>query len=188
MYGLVNRAFQELVCARYGEPIWQQIRIKAGVEDEVFVRMDSYPDAVTYQLMEAASDVLQTPSDVLLEEFGRHWMRYTSLEGYGDLLADMGSNFHQALAGLDGMHARVGLLYPDLRPPLFRCTDITLDGLRLHYHSERTGFAHMVVGLVEGLGEKFGLKVGITHAVARGAVQDHDSFDIRILGPLSNAD
>ena len=187
MYGLVNRALQELVCVRYGESVWQAIRIRAGVEDEVFIRMDSYPDAVTYQLMAAASHVLQTPANVLLEEFGRHWMRYTSVEGYGDLLIDMGSDFLQALAGLDGMHARIGLLYPNLKPPLFRCTDITLEGLCLHYYSTRTGFAPMVIGLVEALGEKFGLQVAITHTVAKGAAQDHDSFDVRILGPLNNA-
>ena len=74
MYGLVNRALQQLVCSQRGEHIWNEIRAKAGVEDEVFMRMDSYPDDVTHRLVAAASDVLATPADAagaLLRELQR---------------------------------------------------------------------------------------------------------------------
>lgn len=186
MYGLVNRALQQLVCARCGVAVWDEVRAHAGVKEEVFMRMDSYPDEVTHRLVAAASDVLETPAADLLKEFGRYWMKYTMVEGYGALLSDLGPTLHDALSALDSMHARVTLLYPALKPPMFRLTDVRADGMSLHYHSERIGFAPMIVGLVEGLGERYGVSVEVRHAVAKGEDSDHDRFDIRLLGELAD--
>lgn len=186
MYGLVNRALQQLVCARCGEAVWDEIRAHAGVQEEVFMRMDSYPDEVTHRLVAAASDVLETPAADLLKEFGRYWMKYTMVEGYGALLSDLGPTLHDALSALDGMHARVTLLYPALKPPMFRLTDVHADGMSLHYHSDRVGFAPMIIGLVEGLGERYGVSVEVHHAVVKGEGSDHDRFDIRLLGKLAD--
>ncbi len=187
MYGLVNRALQQLVCASKGEQTWQDIRRKAGVEDEVFMRMDSYPDEVTYKLVAAASEVLETPSPVLLREFGRYWTRYTLVEGYGAMLNDLGPSFHEALTSLDSMHERVALLYPSLKPPTFRVTAVTPDSLSLHYYSNRKALGPMVHGLVEGLAERFGVAIEVSHAYGKDEVHDHDRFDIRILGPVAHA-
>ena len=182
MYGLVNRALQQLVCTHHGQRTWDTIRAKAGVADEVFVRMDSYPDEVTHRLVAAASEVLDEPADELLKAFGRNWVRYTMVEGYGALLSDLGPTLHDALAALDAMHARVALLYPALKPPSFRISGVSEERISLHYHSERCGLAPMIIGLVEGLGERYALRVEVQHATAKGEGCDHDRFDIRILG------
>ncbi len=186
MYGLVNRALQQLVCTQHGKQVWDDIRAQAGVVDEVFVRMDSYPDEVTHKLVAAASAVLQMPSDDMLKEFGRYWTRYTMAEGYGALMSDLGPTLHDALSALDDMHARVALLYPKLNPPKFRISDVSPDRISLHYSSSRSGFAPMIIGLVEGLGERYGLRVEVRHAVSKGSDSDHDRFDIRIVGRNSD--
>lgn len=186
MYGLVNRALQQLVCTQHGEQVWDDIRSRAGVPDEVFVRMDSYPDELTHRLVASASQVLATPADELLKEFGRYWMRYTMVEGYGALLYDLGPTLHEALTALDGMHARVALLYPALRPPRFRVDAVGADRVSLYYESNRTGFAPMIVGLVEGLGERYRLRVEVQHVEKKGAGSEHDRFEIRILGEIAD--
>ena len=38
MYGLVNKAFEELVRSRFGEDTWETIKRNAGVDIEAFVR------------------------------------------------------------------------------------------------------------------------------------------------------
>ncbi len=181
MYGLVNRALQQLVCAQHGKRVWDEIRARAGVADEVFVRMESYPDEMTHGLVTAASEVLGEPSEVLLKEFGRYWMRYTMVEGYGALLSGLGPSFADALAALDAMHARVALMYPALKPPRFTISNVGPDRISLHYRSERSGLAPMIIGLVEGLGERYQLRVDVRHAVAKGEDSDHDRFDILIV-------
>ncbi len=185
MYGLVNRALQQLVCARCGDEGWQRVRTRAGIEDEVFVRMDSYPDEITERLLISASEELHTTAARLLEDFGRYWVRYTMVEGYGALLNDLGRDFRSALDSLDGMHARVSLLYPALRPPRFRCEALEDENIRLHYWSERRGMAPMVVGLIEGLAERYGLLASVLHEMRHEP--GHDSFIIQMHGKIADA-
>jgi hypothetical protein len=166
--------------------VWNEIRARAGVADEVFMRMDPYPDEITYRLVGAASEVLDTPADTLLREFGRYWTRYTMVEGYGALLSDLGGTLHEALVALDAMHARVALLYPALKPPTFKVSSDDPAQIRLEYRSRRPGLAPMVIGLVEGMGERYGVRVAVTHLQARDDQHDHDLFDIRITGSLAD--
>ncbi len=186
MYGLVNRALQQLVRSQHGEIVWNEIRAKAGVDHEVFMRMDSYPDEMTYRLVAAASDVLARPADEMLREFGRYWTRYTMDEGYGALLSALGGTLHEALAALDAMHARVTLMYPELKPPTFKISSDDPSRIRLEYRSHRRGLAPMAIGLIEGMGERYGVRVAIDHLQARDDTHDYDLFEIRIIGSLTD--
>lgn len=182
MYGLVNRAIQKLVTTQFGADAWEAIKAKAGIDIPLFVGMKTYPDEVTYGLVDAASEVLGLPPEKVLEAFGEYWILYTAKEGYGDLLRMSGDSLVAFLQNMDGMHARVGMAMPELRPPSFACTDVTAAGLRLHYRSERPGLAPMVVGLLRGLGTTFGTPVEVVHDVARGGDgRDHDEFVIRFV-------
>lgn len=179
MYGLVNKAVQDLVCDQFGEEAWEAIKRRAGVDTDVFVSMDAYPDEVTYNLVGAASEVLgATPEDVL-KAFGEYWVLYTAREGYGDVLRMAGSSLLAFLQNLDSLHARVGTSFPELRPPSFRCTDIETGSVRLHYYSTREGLSPMVVGLLHGLGTMFNMELDVAHVVRRGEAADHDEFLIR---------
>ena len=86
MYGLVNRAIEELVCTHFSEETWEAIRTEADVDIEAFISMEPYPAAVTYQLVEAASKILGLPVEATLTTFGEYWTLYTAREGYGELV------------------------------------------------------------------------------------------------------
>lgn len=179
MYGLVNQAIEDLVRANHGDGTWEAIKRKAGVDVEAFVAMESYPDEVTYGLVAAASEVLGTPADRLLEAFGMHWTLFTAQKGYGDLLRKGGSSFREFMINLHELHTRVALSFPHLTPPSFWCTDVTDQSLRLHYQSKRAGLAPMVVGLVRGLGAMFNTSVDIVPTRTREEGDDHDEFVVR---------
>lgn len=83
MYGLVNKAEEQLVKTRFGEEKWCQIAAMANVEHSS-VSMDTYPGAVTCDLVSAASEILDIPSAQILEAFGEHWIQYTVDEGYAE--------------------------------------------------------------------------------------------------------
>jgi len=72
MYGMINKAIQELLTARLGEAAWKAICVRTNT-DPTFVTMAKYPDEVTYNLMAAASEALGLPADTLLEQFGEYW-------------------------------------------------------------------------------------------------------------------
>jgi hypothetical protein len=176
MYGLVNQAIEDLVRLHHGDAIWDQIKRRAGVQIEAFVRMEAYPDDVSYRLVGAASEVLGQPADRLLEAFGEHWTLFTAQRGYGEILKLGGSSFREFMLNLHALHTHVAHGFPHLQPPSFWCTDVTDSSLRLHYQSSRAGLTPMVVGLVRGLGTMFQTAVDITLDRSRAEGADHDEF------------
>jgi hypothetical protein len=176
MYGLVNKAVEELVINNFGEDKWEQIKEKAGVTEEVFISNESYPDAMTYQLVGAASEVLGMPAEDVLIAFGEHWVLNTAMKGYGAMMTSCGSSLPEFLENLPNFHTRVAMIYPNLQPPRFSCSDVEANSLKLHYFSHRAGLTPFVVGLVRGLGKLFNTPCGCECVESKAAGADHDVF------------
>lgn len=178
MYGLVNQALEDHVRRGYGEGCWKKIANRAGIDVDMFVSMDSYPDELTYRLVDAAGEVLGLQPRQVLEAFGEHWVLYTAQEGYGELLSMFGSDLRQFLGHLDNLHSHVAMAFPDLRPPSFRVEPVEgRDAVLLHYRSGRAGLAPMVLGLLRGLGKRFSQAIDVRHMEHRGE-DGHEVFRI----------
>jgi hypothetical protein len=179
MYGLVNKAIQDMICTYHGEDTWETIKEKADLEDiDFFIGMDAYSDDITYRLVAAACEVLGMEAEEILKAFGEYWVTYTAEEGYGELLDSAGNSLGKFMENLDNLHARVGLSFAELRPPSFDCEHTTENSMELHYQSSRQGLAPMVIGLLHGLGKRFHTKVDITQTSFREQGADHDIFSI----------
>lgn len=178
MYGLVNQAVQDYIAATMGADAWNAVRLKAGCTDGEFVPLQQYPDALTFAMVGAACEVSGRQAGDLVEAIGAYWVEFTAQKGYGSLLDQLGTTFPDALANLDAMHVRVALMMPELKPPSFRVTDRRERGLRLAYSSKRAGLAPMVIGLVKGLGRKYGLEATVTLSVPRAEGGDTDLFEV----------
>lgn len=165
-----------MVTTQHGPTVWDRVRAAAGVQDEVFLSNKGYPDATTYKLVGAVCEVTGIEGNLFLEEFGVFWIMKTARESYGDMMAAGGHDLGEFLVNLPNFHTRVHLVFPQLVPPVFRCSEVSGHSLRLHYHSEREGLSSFVVGLVKGLGQMFRTPVEVTHEVVRGAASDHDVF------------
>jgi len=190
MYGMINRGLQEMVLAQHGETGWQAICEKAGAKDTIFVRMDTYPDSLTFNIVGAASAVLGASAEELMRRFGKFWISYASNEGYGPLLDEAGDTLVEMLENLDELHFRLGNVFPlygtqkgfdKMMPPQFTVTDKTANRVLVHYRSKREGLAPMVVGLIEGLAERCGTTVKVAQVAQKSAGADHDSFEVEIL-------
>jgi hypothetical protein len=178
MYGLVNRGLEELIRKQHGDDAWARICARAGVPEVPFVAMQPYDDAVTYNLVVAAAEETGQPIAALLEVYGEHWIRYTAREGYAHLFELFGGSLGQFLANLDRMHARVGMSFPELRPPVFVARELGNGLYELEYHSTREALAPMVLGLLRGLGQLFGVATEIEQIGARADL-GHDVFRIQ---------
>ena len=178
MYGMVNRAIEEMVCLHHGDGMWEQIKATAGVGVDVFISNDAYPDEITYKLVESASTLLNVPAEEILIGFGEHWILHTAQEGYGGLIGAAGRRLPEFLGNLPDFHSRVSMIFPQLQPPRFQCSDITEDSLTLHYYSHRPGLAPFVVGLLRGLGEMFKTPVTVSQVAAKAEGVNHDVFNV----------
>ncbi len=176
MYGMVNRALEDMIVERFGRASWETIRQKSGVGVEVFISNSAYPDETTFALVAAASNILDCSGDQILRDFGRHWVLKTAQEGYGELLNAGGGSLPEFLENLPSFHTRISLIFPHLRPPRFNCLEVTPGSLRLQYYSDRAGFAPFVIGLLEGLGERFATPVRVEQEAASGNGRDYDLF------------
>lgn len=176
MYGMVNRAVEEMVTQSYGDETWEAIKAEAGVNVDVFIGNEGYPDDVTYALVAAAARVLSLPPEDVLVAFGEYWVLHTARDGYSDLMAAGGRSLPEFLHNLPGFHARVSLIYPNLAPPLFRVTDETASSLHLHYYSHRPGLKPFVIGLLHGLGKMFDTAVKVNVLNDRESGGDHEEF------------
>jgi len=178
MYGMVNKAVEDMVIMHHGETLWEQIKSKAGVDVEVFMSNEGYTDDITYSLVGAASEVLKLPPEQILLGFGEHWVLHTAQEGYGGLMRAAGRTLPEFLRNLPNFHSRVSMIFPKLQPPRFECRDITDRSLKLHYFSHRQGLAPFVIGLMHGLGKMFHTPVTVRQVEAKGPAADHDVFEV----------
>jgi hypothetical protein len=156
MYGMVNIAIEQMITEQHGQTTWNRIKASANVNEISFINIKSYNDAITYNLIEAASNILGKETADILEDFGMYWILYTANQGYGDLMKLGGNSLPEFLQNLNMLHFRVGSAMPELSPPYFEVLSLNKNSLTLSYRSKRQGLAHMVVGLLKGLGIKFG--------------------------------
>lgn len=105
MYGLVNRAVRDLVILKSNLETWNEICEEAGISVTDFTAMDTYPDAVTYDLVRVISSKLNIGAADVLRAFGRHWILYTAKGGYSDILSMFGQDFETCLRNLNNMHS-----------------------------------------------------------------------------------
>lgn len=179
MYGLVNQAISDMVTERHGPEIWERIRERAGAPPIPFDAMKSYPDALTYALVGAASDVLDTPAEQLLVAFGHYWVLETARRHYGHLLDLAGGTLREFLGNLDDMHGRVAITFERLQPPAFAVEELDGGDLLVHYRSDRAGLAPFVHGLLLGLADRFGTPIAVEHLESRGGDATHELFIVR---------
>ena len=179
MYGMVNKFFEVMLTEVHGESRWSEIKAKAGVTEEYFIGMKQYPDQISYDIVGAASEVLGTSANELLCDLGRKWVAYTAKREYagyyGVATSTMGFLEH-----VNEMHASLGEILPELRPPSFLLERLSDTSARLHYSSERDGLASFVEGLLEGLADHYDETIRIKLEKEKGQGSDHDVFRFEV--------
>lgn len=179
MYGLVNQAIREMVTRDHGEAAWQRVKQESGVDTDVFVANAPYGDDVTYRLVTGASTVLGAPEVEVLRAFGEFWVLHTALRSYGPLMRSVGRDVPEFLQKLPHLHDRMHMVFPELRPPEFACSDVQANSLLLHYRTQRpTGLEPFVEGIVHGIGRMFDTPVTVRLHAQRDAGSSHSIFHI----------
>ena len=181
MYGIVNQAIQGLVVDNFGQNKWELINKLSGVNNDYFISDESYDDDITFELVAAASEVLEIPSEEILRAFGEYWILKTGYEKYGDLMKAGGDNFFEFMRNLPNFHGRIMLIYPNLNPPEFMVEPLGERELVLHYYSIRQGLTAFVIGLINGLAKMFSESIEIKLLKSEYTDVWHDVFHVRII-------
>jgi len=178
MYGIVNKAIQDLITANYGADEWEAVKEKSGVDVDFFLSNEAYDDDITYKLAGAASDVLGISVGQVLNAFGEWWILKTGKEKYGGLMTAGGNNLKEFLMNLPLFHNRIMLMYPKLTPPEFKVSDIEENSIHIHYHSKRAGLQEFVRGLLSGLAKMYDVGATIELLQTRDEGNPHEIFKV----------
>lgn len=178
VYGIVNKAIEELVLSLSGPEGWNKVCALAEIDPFTFVTLERYDDTLTFKLVGACAEVLGISADEVLVSFGRYWSRYTGRQGYAHMFSMLGNDLFSFLQNLPSLHDHLTLVFPDMVMPRFET--VALDERRLHvaYRSERSGLAAMVHGLLEGMAEVYGQPVTVTRLQRKDEGADHDLFEV----------
>ena len=178
MYGIVNKAVEELITERFGHDKWEAVRERAGIQVDFFISTEPYNDDITYQLATAAAEVLSIDLRDIMIALGEYWVLQVGKKKYGGLMQAGGNNLREFLLNLPQFHSRIMLLYPKLTPPEFRVSNIRDNGLDLHYFSHRLGLQEFVRGLLQGLSKLYATETTIELIANRNDGSDHEIFRI----------
>ncbi|MFT5166220.1 MAG: hypothetical protein ACI8P3_001451 [Saprospiraceae bacterium] len=178
MYGIINKAIENLVKEKFGEEKWESIKEESGIDVYFFISNETYDDSITYSLFEAISKETNIPVADLLIAVGEWWILRETKEKYGSLLETGGNSLREFLINLPQFHNRIMLVYPKLTPPEFRVSDIADQSIHLHYFSKRAGLQEFVRGLFQGLGKLYKTPVVIELLNSRENGDDHEIFKL----------
>ncbi len=178
MYGIVNKAIEDLVIANFGEEKWEAIKDRSGIDIDFFISSEPYDDDVTFKLAIAVSQEMHMTVEEVLIAFGEWWVIKTTSEKYTGLMQSGGNNLKEFLLNLPNFHNRVMLIYPKLTPPEFKVSDETENSIQLHYFSKRQGLQEFVRGLIQGLGKMYNTPVVIKLMQTRNEGSSHEIFKI----------
>lgn len=160
MYGLVNQAVKGFVEDHHGTEMWTRIHTKAGAPAS-FAAMSPYEDAITYNLVGAAAELLQVPAEKILFAFGEYWVEKVATAHYEAIMNRSGQTFLDFVKNLDHMHQRIRMTFPNYNPPSFRVVPLGPDQLQVDYYSDRPGLLPFVEGLFMALGRYYRTEVRI---------------------------
>lgn len=179
MYGFVNHALELLVIRNYGPEVWEDVKKEAQLDEEgQFLVRIIYDDSKTYDLVAAASKVLNLNAGEILQMFGKMFFVFCQESGYDTILRVLGSNVREFLQNLDALHDHLATIYPGMRAPSFRCTDAEKGkGLILHYYSEREGLQDIVIGIIKTVAQQIhGTEIDMKVIQQRNEECDHTQF------------
>lgn len=177
MFGMINRAIEDLALKRGGVLFWEEVRRLAGVTGD-FKAITPYPDELTFRLVWAASELLGIPMPKLLRILGKHWMGSATREG-DELVLKLSdgclSSFFAVLSELEGRMAQTMAHLATLR-----CIPEDENRLWLEYRSPRMALGPFVVGLLEGIATGFRVDLLIDHVVRASEGEGFDAFRIHL--------
>lgn len=178
MYGIINKAIEDLVKANFGNDKWDAVKKRSGVDVDYFLSNEPYDDDITYKIAGAVSEEMNISVGKVLEAFGEWWILKTGKEKYGGLMQAGGNNLREFLINLPLFHNRIMLIYPKLTPPEFKISDVEDRSLQVHYFSKRVGLQEFVRGLLQGLGKMYETPVEIELMESRDDGKDHEIFKV----------
>lgn len=153
MHNLANRCLEAFLKSAYGNQVWSDIALQAGIGANDFITWKSSADSVTVAVIIAAVKHLKKPPGELLEDIGE-WL--TQQEQIRRLLRFSGSNFEELVQSLQDISGRINLVVQDLRLAELHVAELSPQHFRITPGDNRRHAMRVLVGVLRGMADDFG--------------------------------
>ena len=158
MYGMIHCGIRQMVVEELGEEAWVSLERDLGSGPQDMIAAMVYDDALTIRFLVTASERLGLTLEEGLKSFGRYWIRFAERGSFGSILRFTGSDIAAFIANLDRMHRAVVAALPEAQVPSFSLVRQEPGLLRVQYRSDRSGLEPFVLGLLQGIVDRFDLE------------------------------
>lgn len=160
MHGAVMAELKSFATAALPTAAWSTVCDAAGVADQVFVPITTYPDADAVALIGALAEELGLEPAALLEEFGDH-LAEALLERYRSLVASEWGALDVLEHVEETIHQVIRLRDPEMDPPRLEALRSKETEVTITYTSPKR-LCHLAIGLVRGVARVYGEEVSVT--------------------------
>jgi hypothetical protein len=168
MHGIIHLELQNFVVSKYGSDAWHTLLERAGLANQIFTPLNTYPDQQIVRLLAAAEALTGISTTNLLEAFGEFLVpRYLAL--YGKLLKPEWRTLDVIDSTEQTIHRVVRLREPGALPPKLRTERKSPTEVLLTYDSARK-LCGIARGIARGLAKHFreGLTIEELRCMHRG--------------------
>lgn len=160
MHGIIHLELRNFVVQQHGEAAWRTLTDQAGLSDEIYTPLRSYPDEQIMALVGAAVKLTGADVTALLEGFGEFLApRYIAL--YGKLLKPEWRTLDVLENAENTIHRVVRLREEGALPPRLQAQRTSPTSISMTYDSPRKLCA-VARGIARGIAARFGEPLSIT--------------------------
>lgn len=183
MKGTIPKCLEEMVKARYGDPVWARVKAKAGLASwHSFLTTEDIDDDTVKQLFATTAEVLESDVQSVMDDFGIHWSTVYAPDIYG-VYFRRASSARELLLAVAQIHRDTTATVANAKPPRFSYEWLDERTLVMTYASERH-MAALMPGLIRGVGEYYGEELDVTRSGDRMTVRFGEA-DARIGTPAA---
>jgi hypothetical protein len=168
MHGIIHLELRNFVVQHHGEAAWRALTDAAGLSDEIYTPLRSYPDEQIVKLVGAAVQLTGADPVALLESFGEFLVpRYLVL--YGKLLKPEWRTLEVLEHAENTIHRVVRMREPGALPPRLQAQRVSPTAVRMTYDSPRK-LCGVARGIARGIAAHFDEQLSISeeHCMHRG--------------------
>lgn len=160
MHGVFHKGLKDFVVDEYGDEVWAEARASSGVDRQVYLAINYYPDEEFISLVETVGALVDDSPFDLLEGFGA-FVADRLLDTYGRVVDDEWTAMDLLERVESEVHTSLREHNEDLSPPELSVSRRGADEAIIVYQSPRR-LCPIAIGLIVGVGDHLDEPLSVT--------------------------
>jgi predicted hydrocarbon binding protein len=169
VHGIIFSEMKKYVDTKFGGDTWATLLTSAGLQSNVYLNMQSYPDQEAIAIVMSASKATGKPAFTILEDFGE-FIAADLVNMYKTLVRPEWKTLELLENVERTIHVVVRARHPGAVPAQITCTRTSANEVQVTYNSPRK-MCPLAKGIIQGVGHHYNQRLSVTETscVHKGA-------------------